>query len=277
MNLREAYPVRQICQIIGCAPSSVYYQAQVRDETALRAAIERLAGAWVTYGYRRITKMLQREGWSVNHKRVRRLMGEMGLLQRRKRPKPRTTDSDHAYPRYPNRVQSLTITHPDQVWVADITYVRLGKGHVYLAVIMDVYTRAIRGWQLSRNLDTQSLTLTALKRALQHGCPRIHHSDQGWQYACWEYVKHLRKHHIQISMASIGEPRENGYAERLIRTLKEEEIDLSEYTDFADAYQRIGQFIEDVYMKKRIHSSLGYLTPEEFEYHYHEQQPTVVH
>ena len=117
------------------------------------------------------------------------------------------------------------------------------------------YTRAIRGWQLSRNLDTESLTLTALHRALRHRCPDIHHSDQGWQYACWRYVDHLRQHDIQISMASVGEPRENGYAERLVRTIKEEEIDLSDYTDFEDAYHRIGQFIEDVYMHKRIHSS----------------------
>ena len=276
MRLRADYPVTTICTVLGCARSSIYYQAQTGDDAALRAAIERLAGAWVTYGYRRISKMLQREGWSVNHKRVQRLMREMGLLQARKRPKPRTTDSAHGYPRYPNRVQSLAITRPDQVWVADISYVRLDTGHVYLAVLMDVHTRAIRGWQLSRNLDAQSLTISALKRALQARCPQIHHSDQGWQYACWDYVNLLRDHDVQISMASVGEPRENGYAERLIRTIREEEIDLSEYTDFADASQRIGQFIEDVYMNKRIHSSLGYLTPQEFEVHWQEQQLAVV-
>ena len=119
--------------------------------------------------------------------------------------------------------------------------------------------------------------MVALKRALQGGCPHIHHSDQGWQYACWDYLDLLRQRQVQISMASVGEPRENGYAERLVRTLKEEEIDLSDYADFADAYQRIGQFIEAVYMKKRIHSSLGYLTPQEFEYHWHQQHPAVVH
>jgi len=277
MSLQEDYPVKTICDVLDCPRSSIYYQSQASDDVALWAAIERLAAEWVTYGYRRITKMLQREGWQVNHKRVQRLMREMGLSQKRKRAKPRTTNSQHSYARYPNRVQSLLISYPDQVWVADITYVHLGRGHVYLAVIMDVYTRAIRGWQLSRNLDAQSLTIGALKRALQTHCPSIHHSDQGWQYACWDYVNLLREHQVQISMASVGEPRENGYAERLIRTLKEEEIDLSEYDDFEDAYQRIGQFIEDVYMKKRIHSSLGYLTPEEFEYHYHEQQLDVVH
>ena len=216
--------------------------------------------------------MLQREGWNINHKRVRRLMGEMGLLQTRKRRKVRTTNSQHTFARYPNRVQSLDITTPDQVWVADITYVQLGRGHVYLAIIMDVFTRAIRGWQLSRNLDATSLTIAALKKALKTHCPTIHHSDQGWQYACWDYVNLLRDREVQISMASVGEPRENGYAERLIRTLKEEEIDLSYYNDFADAKRRIGQFIEDVYMTKRIHSSLGYLTPQEFEDHRCEQQ-----
>lgn len=272
MSLREDYPVKDICDVLACSRSSVYYQSQSQDESDLRAAIERLAGQWVTYGYRRITKMLQREGWAVNHKRVQRLMREMGLLQKRKPYTPRTTDSQHSFGRYPNRVQSLNVTQPDQVWVADITYVQLGRGHVYLAVIMDVFTRAIRGWQLSRNLDAESLTISALKKALKTHCPTIHHSDQGWQYACWDYVNLLRERDIQLSMASVGEPRENGYAERLIRTLKEEEIDLSHYDDFADAKQRIGQFIEDVYMTKRIHSSLGYLTPHEFEDHHCEQQ-----
>jgi transposase InsO family protein len=277
MTLRDEYPVKVICAVLACSRSSVYYASQSRDEADLRAAIERLAGQWVTYGYRRITKMLQREGWTVNHKRVQRMMREMGLLQKRKPYTPRTTDSQHSFGRYPNRVQSLNVTEPDQVWVADITYVHLSKGYVYLAVIMDIYTRAIRGWQLSRNLDAQSLTLTALKRALQTHRPQIHHSDQGWQYACCDYVNLLHHYGVQISMASVGEPRENGYAERLMRTLKEEEIDLSDYDDFADAYHRIGQFIEDVYMTKRIHSALGYLTPTEFEYHYHEQPLDVVH
>ena len=277
MSLKADYPVTALCDVLSCSRSSIYYSSQDDDEVDLRSAIERLAGEWVTYGYRRITKMLQREGWSVNHKRVRRVMGDMGLLQKRKPSKPRTTDSNHSYARYPNRVQSLKITCPEQVWVADITYVRLGAGHVYLAVIMDVFTRAIRGWQLSRNLDAQSLTITALKRALKTHRPVIHHSDQGWQYACGEYVKLLNTHQVKISMAKVGEPRENGYAERLMRTLKEEEIDLSEYDNFADAYQRIGQFIEHVYMTKRIHSSLGYLTPQEFECLHRERQLTVVH
>jgi len=275
MSLKTDYPVTAVCEVLSCSRSSVYYQSQDGDEDDLKGAIDRLAGDWVTYGYRRITKMLERGGWVVNHKRVRRIMGEMGLLQKKKRVKPRTTNSQHDFARYPNRVQSLDITYPDQVWVADITYVQLARGHVYLAIIMDVFTRTIRAWQLSRNLDAQSLTINALKRALATHHPHIHHSDQGWQYACWDYINLLRDHEVQISMASVGEPRENGYAERLMRTLKEEEIDLSDYDDFADAQYRIGQFIEDVYITKRIHSSLGYLTPQEFEYHYHEQHPVV--
>ena len=156
------------------------------------------------------------------------------------------------------------MVRPEQVWVCDITYVRLGNGFVYLAVIMDVFTRAIRGWSLSRDLDT-NLTLAALRGALTLCLPEIHHSDQGVQYAAHDYVALLNQFQIQISMAAQGKPEENGYAERLMRTIKEEEVDLSDYNDFADAYQQIGRFIEDVYMTKRIHSALGYLTPVEFE------------
>jgi len=149
--------------------------------------------------------------------------------------------------------------------VADITYVRLEYGFVYLAVLMDVFTRAVRGWHLSRSLD-HHLTLTALKRALAGGhCPLIHHSDQGLQYACQDYTDLLKEEHVQISMAAVGKLEDNGYAERLMRTIKEEEVDLSEYADFHDAYQRIGRFLQDVYTRKRIHSALSYLTPAEFE------------
>jgi putative transposase len=161
-------------------------------------------------------------------------------------------------------VQDLEINHPDQVWVCDITYIRLFQGFVFLAVIMDVFTRSIRGWNLSNLLD-KSLTLEALLQALQDRAPEIHHSDQGIQYAALEYVNTLHARQVQISMSAQGEPRENGYAERLIRTIKEEEVELSDYPDFSDAYHQIGRFIEDVYNTKRIHSSLGYLTPVEFE------------
>ena len=156
------------------------------------------------------------------------------------------------------------MVRPDQVWVADITYIRLQRDFVYLAVIMDVFTRSIRGWQLGRSLE-QELTLRALNQALQKRTPEIHHSDQGVQYAATDYVQRLQDCRAQISMAAIGEPRENGYAERLMRTIKEEEVALTEYRDFADAWQQLGRFIEAVYNVKRIHSALGYLTPAEFE------------
>ena len=153
----------------------------------------------------------------------------------------------------------------------DFTYIRLKTEFVYLAVIMDVFTRSIQGWYLSRNLD-QDLTLTALKRALEHCTPEIHHSDQGVQYAATAYTDLLKAAGVAISMAEIGEAAQNGYAERLIRTIKEEEVDLSDYVDFADAYHQIGRFLDDVYMRKRIHSSLGYLTPVEFESQWSAQQ-----
>jgi transposase InsO family protein len=191
-------------------------------------------------------------------------MRQKGLLRPVKRAKCRTTNSQHPYPRYPNLVSELEIVRPEQVWVSDITYIRLGQGFVYLAIIMDVFTRSIRGWGLSRVLDTR-LSLNALHRALSVCLPEIHHSDQGVHYAAQEYVACLQRYHVQISMAAQGKPEENGYAERLMRTIKEEEVDLSEYNDFDDARRQIGRFIEEVYMTKRIHSALGYLTPIEFE------------
>ena len=165
----------------------------------------------------------------------------------------------------------MEIVRPDQVWVCDITDIRLHRGLVYLAVTMDVFTRTIRGWHLGRGLD-QSLTVTALRRALTaHSAPDIHHSDQGIQYAATAYTQVLQDADVQISMADRGEAWQNGYAERLIRTIKEEEVDLSEYLDYHDAYQQIRRFLDDVYIHKRIHSSLGYLTPAEFEAEWREE------
>jgi transposase InsO family protein len=197
-------------------------------------------------------------------------MHELGIVGKAPERKPRTTDSDHPYPRYPNLVEGLEVTRPDFVWVADITYIRLRKEFVYLAVLMDVYTRCIRGWHLGRGLD-QELTITALRRAYEQGRPEIHHSDQGVQYAAMAYVALLRGQEVKISMASVGDPKENGYAERLMRTIKEEEVDLSEYEDFPDALRSLGRFLDDVYNRKRIHSSLGYLTPAEFEDQWNER------
>ena len=274
MRLKNEYPVSQICEVLACSRSSIYYEPKEQDDEKLRAAIKRLAGEWPTYGYRRIREMLRREGWAINRKRVRRLMKEMGLQAKVKRSRKRTTNSQHPFPRFPNLVQGLEIVRPDQVWVVDITYIRLRNEWVYLAVIMDVFTRAIRGWHLGRSLE-QDLTLIALEKDLTFACPAIHHSDQGVQYAATAYVAILQARGVIISMAEVGEPTQNGFAERLMRTIKEEEVDLSEYIDYHDTYQRIGQFLEDVYMHKRIHSSIGYLTPSEFESAWLSQQPLL--
>lgn len=264
--LAQDYPVTVVCAVLEIARSSYYYQPRVApDEARLRAAIKQTAAQWPTYGYRRITAQLRRGPWQVNRKRVQRLMGDMSLQAHIKRRKRRTTHSEHAFPRYPNLVVDLTVERPEQVWVSDITYIHLHNGFVYLAVIMDVFTRGIRGWHLGRALD-HTLTLTALQRALaQHPAPQIHHSDQGVQYAATAYTAVLQAAQVQISMAEQGEAWQNGYAERLIRTIKEEAVDLSEYLDYHDAYRQLGRFLDDVYAHKRIHSALGYLTPAEFE------------
>lgn len=263
---QEGYPVDSLCSLLQFPRSSYYYQPITCEDPMLQGVVEEVAARCPVYGSRRVTQELRRDPYRlvVNRKRIQRLMREMGLVRTQKRQKKYTTDSLHGFRRYPNLVADLEITQPDQVWVSDITYIRLRREFVYLAVTMDVYTRSIRGWNLSRWLD-RSLTLVALERALKAHVPEIHHSDQGVQYAANDYIDLLEKHQVQISMAGRGAPYENPYAERLIRTIKEEEVDLSDYVDFADALSQIGHFIEEVYEKKRIHSSLGYLTPVEFE------------
>lgn len=258
------YAVDLVCQVLDLARSSYYFSpAPAADESSLKDRLEQVAAAWPTYGYRRLTKELARQQVHVNAKRVRRLMRALQLTGKKPRKRTATTDSRHSFPRFPNLVLDLVINQPDHVWVGDITYIRLRQGFVYLAVLMDVFTRQIRGWELSRSLE-QSLTLTALDRALAHHQPRIHHSDQGGQYAAPAYIERLRRRGIQVSMAAVGHPDENPYAERLMRTIKEEEVYLADYHDFTDAYAQIGQFLNDVYNHKRIHSALGYLTPAEF-------------
>jgi len=257
-------PIGLVCQTLSLARSSYYYAPQApTDETDVRAALEEEAGNWPTYGYRRLTQQLERRGLQVNSKRVRRLMGESGIQAAKPPKKVETTDSRHHFPRFPNLVLDLVIDHPAQVWVGDITYIRLKRDFVYVAVLMDVFTRLIRGWELGRSLD-QSLTRIALERGLAQHRPEVHHSDQGVQYAATDYVARLQALSVQISMATAGKPEENPYAERLIRTIKDEEVYLSDYQDFTDAHQQLGYFLDDVYNCKRIHSALGYLTPAEF-------------
>jgi putative transposase len=262
----SGYPVEQACWLLGLSRSTFYYQRRRVEDRQLVADVEAVVGQYPTYGTRRVMHQLRRAPYSyrVTRKRIQGIMRHKGWLRPVKRVKIRTTDSQHPYPRYPNLVKDLLVSFPDEVWVSDITYIRLGQGFVYLAIVLDVFTRAVRGWNLSFSLG-QELSLAALQMGLVHHTPQIHHSDQGIQYAAYAYIDLLNAHQIFISMAAMGKAEENGYAERFMRTIKEEEVDLSEYHDFADAQSQIGRFIQDVYNTKRIHSSLGYLTPVEFE------------
>lgn len=267
--MAKEYPKVAVCQALGVQRSSLYYRSQRDTDPEIRQVISDICAEFPRYGYRRVTAELRRRAWRVNRKRVAHWMAKLGLQAKKVVRKRRTTNSQHAFPRYPNLVHGRAVCQPDEVWVADITYVRLQHGFVYLAVLMDVCTRAIRGWHLGRTLE-QALTLEALLKAFatQH-CPQIHHSDQGVQYAATEYTELLQAQGVRISMAEVGEPTQNGYAERLMRTIKEEEVDLSDYEDYDHAYQQIGRFLEEVYMRKRVHSSLNYLTPAEFEAQWH--------
>ena len=253
--------MRDICEILGVNRSSLYYHRnEDPSEAVLLAEIEKLAGQYPRYGYRRITQLLRRQGYTVGTRRVARLMKEKNLLVSIKRVSGQTTKSLQGEKPWTNLLEDLEISHQDQVWVADITYIRLKGRFIYLSLLMDVFTRVIKAWQLSQHLN-QSLTLKPLKEALSHSVPEIHHSDQGVQYLSKAYVTLLQEHGVKISVAHRGRPWENGYAERLIRTLKEEEIDSNEYQSLTEARDRIGHFIEDEYHQKRPHSALENLTP----------------
>ena len=206
----------------------------------------------------------------VGRNRVRELMAEMNLLVKVKRGRG-TTNSKHGHRRYPNLVKGRQAARPNEIWTSDITCIRVGARDLYLAIVMDVFTRAIQGWQISRS-QGQGLTLGALHMALdKHGAPEIHHSDQGGQYAAKAYVAVLENAGAKISMAAAGRPSENGHVERVIRTIKEEEVYLSEYRSLAEARAQIGHFINVVYRRERIHSALGYQTPARFEAEWRQQ------
>jgi transposase InsO family protein len=264
--------VQRLCDLFEVS-RSWYYERLAQpehdpEEIALRDQIEHLILELPGYGYRRVTYALHRLGWMVNHKRVLRIMRQESLLcHLKKRFVIQTTNSRHRFPVYPNVLAARGLTAPDQAWVADLTYIRLRRAFVYLACILDAFSRRCVGWHLSRDMTTQ-LTLTALRRAIAERCPApglVHHSDRGVQYASYDYVEQLEQIQAVISMSSRSNPYDNAKAESFFKTLKQEEVYLKEYESFADAEANLAVFIEQVYNVKRLHSSLGYRPPAEFE------------
>ena len=277
MQAKQEQPqlsIRDLCRSLQ-VNRRWYYARLAQSEEAdpdvdLRDAIEQIILEFSGSGYRRVTHALVRAGWSVNHKRVLRIMREESLLCHLKRQFVPTTDSHHPFQVYPNLVKGLQVDAPDVVWVADITYIRLLSNFVYLAALLDAYSRKCVGWNLSKRIDTQ-LALGALEQALATRDVRpglIHHSDRGVQYASTAYAERLQSVQAHISMSAVGNPYDNAKAESFFKTLKQEEVYLKQYQTFEEAQANIGQFLEDVYNTKRLHSSLGYVPPEEFELAY---------
>ena len=266
-------PIRKACYAFSTGKTSYYRwmtEKEAEDpDSKIRPIMQEIALDFPKYGYRRMTKELQRRDMDINHKKVLRLMREEDLLVRKKRFTPKTTQSNHGLPKYPNLIKNLKLTGINQAWVSDITFIHLLREFVYLAVIMDLFSRRCIGWALSRNPDTE-LTLHALNMAIAlrgeenvAGC--IHHSDQGVQYAARSYVERLDQVGMKPSMGEKGNSYENAHAESFIKTIKYEEVHMNEYETIKDVYLNIKRFIEEVYNKKRLHSRIGYKPPIEFE------------
>jgi len=257
---------------LGRVSRSGFYRFQDAEPSPdrdmdLRDAIQRIAVEWPSYGRPRITAELRHRGWRVNPKRVYRLMREDNLLCVRRRKFVVTTDSNHGRRVYPNLAPNMILTATDQLWRADITYIRLRDEFVFLAVILDAYSRRVIGWALDRTLEDE-LPLAALRMALTHRTVQpglVHHSDRGSQYVSNDYIDLLKSHQIAISMSRKGNPWDNAACESFMKTLKYEEVLRNEYRDLAEARASIRQFLEKIYNQKRLHSALGYLPPAEFE------------
>jgi transposase InsO family protein len=268
-----AWSVERLCSLAQVSRAAYYRRwgesEPLREETALRDAMQRLALAERFYGYRRILVQLTREGWRVNHKRLLRMMREDNLLCLRKPIfKPPTTDSRHNWRVWSNLAKHLLPMTVNQLWVADITYVRLGEAFVYLAVILDAFSRKVVGWAMADHLQAglalEALEMALAKRQVTAGA-LVHHSDRGVQYACGDYIERLQAAGIMPSMSRAGCPYDNAMAESFMKTLKMEEVDGSEYRDIEHARSAIGAFIETVYNRQRLHSALTYLSPNDFE------------
>ncbi len=275
LECRGGVPVSRAARLLGVSRSGYYHWLRARDnvepcvsDLLLREEIQRIALEYSRYGYRRVTVELGNRGFSICRKKVYELMKQDNLLCVRKRYRPCTTDSNHNERIYENLARDLSVTGINQLWVADITYIQLSREYVYLAVVMDVYSRRCVGWELGRNIDTR-LVLGALQKALETRGPGleglVHHSDQGVQYASREYVECLAEHGIRVSMSRRGNPYDNAFAESFMKTLKYEEVYLNEYDTYKEALENIERFIDEVYNQKRLHSSIGYRSPIEYE------------
>jgi putative transposase len=271
MRLEGSLSIGRACDLTHVSRAGFYRSYEEHEprqaDMTLRDAIQRIALENRFYGYRRVTAELARQGLVVNHKRALRLMRQDNLLAARKRRFVFTTDSRHTFAVYPNLAERLELTDVNQLWVADITYVRVREAFLYLAVVLDAFSRRAVGWELGEDLRAE-LALAALDRALADRSIRpgiVHHSDRGAQYCSDLYVERLHRHGFAISMSRAGNPYDNARAESFIKTLKCEEVYLRQYRDAQDARASIGHFIEEVYNRKRLHSALGYQSPEAFE------------